>query len=72
VTIILIHPWPSFPFIILGIVKEKAAKVVNIASISGLAFLLNMRYKGNTIFTISLYKINRILKSYKEDKEDIS
>jgi hypothetical protein len=31
-----------------------------------------MRYKGNTIFTISLYKINKILESYKEDKKDIS
>jgi hypothetical protein len=31
-----------------------------------------MRRKSNIIFTISLYKINRILKSYKEDKEDIS
>jgi hypothetical protein len=31
-----------------------------------------MRCKGNTIFIISLYKINKILKSYKEDKEDIS
>jgi hypothetical protein len=72
VTITLIHPWPRFPFIILGIVKEKAAKVVNIASISRLIFSLNIRHKGNTIFTISLYKIDRILESYKEDKEDIS
>jgi hypothetical protein len=31
-----------------------------------------MRRKGNTIFTTSLYKINRILESRKEDKEDIS
>jgi hypothetical protein len=35
-------------------------------------FLLNMRRKGNTIFTMSLYKINKILESYKEDEEDIS
>ena len=56
----------------LGIVKEKAAKVVNIANISGPVFLLNIRRKGNTIFTTSLYKINKILESYKEDKEDIS
>jgi hypothetical protein len=55
-----------------GIVKEKAAKVVNIAGISRPAFLLNIRHKGNTIFTISLYKINRILESCKGDKEDIS
>ena len=71
-TIILIYPRPRFPSIILGIVKEKVAKVVNIASISGLVFSLNIRRKGNIIFTISLYKINRILKSYKEDEEDIS
>jgi hypothetical protein len=51
---------------------EKAAKVVNIAGINRSAFLLNIRYKGNTIFIISLYKINRILKSRKEDEEDIS
>jgi hypothetical protein len=68
----LIHPWPRFSFIILGTIKEKAAKVVDIASISGPIFLLNMRRKGNTIFITSLYKINRILKSHKEDKEDIS
>ena len=55
-----------------GIVKEKAAKIVNIAGISGPIFLLNMRRKGNTIFIMSLYKINKILESYKEDKEDIS
>jgi hypothetical protein len=68
----LIHPWPSFSSIILGIIKEKTAKVVDIASISGLVFSLNIRRKGNTIFTISLYKINRILESRKEDEEDIS
>jgi hypothetical protein len=72
VTIILIYPRPSFPSIILGIVKEKAAKVVDIASISGPMFSLNIRRKGNTIFTTSLYEINRILESYKEDEEDIS
>jgi hypothetical protein len=55
-----------------GIIKEKAAKVVNIAGISRPVFLLNMRRKGNTIFTTSLYKINKILESRKEDKEDIS
>jgi hypothetical protein len=72
VTIILIHPWPRFSSIILGIVKEKAAKVVNITNINGPVFSLNMRRKGNTIFTTSLYKINRILESHKEDEEDIS
>ena len=55
-----------------GIIKEKAAKVVNIAGISGLIFSLNIRRKCNTIFTTSLYEIDRLLKSYKEDKEDLS
>ena len=56
----------------LGIIKEKAAKVINITGISGPMFSLNIRRKGNIIFTTSLYKIDRILKSRKEDKEDIS
>jgi hypothetical protein len=57
VTITLIHPWPRFPFIILGIVKEKAAKVVNIASISRPIFSLNIRYKGNvTARTVGIVK----------------
>jgi hypothetical protein len=60
------------PFIILGIIKEKTTKIINITSINRPVFLLNMRYKGNIDFTISLYKINRILKSYKKDEEDIS
>ena len=54
------------------IIKERAAKPVNIAGISTPAFLLNIYYQGNIIFIISLYKINRLLKSYKEDKEDLS
>jgi hypothetical protein len=55
-----------------GIVKEKAAKPVNIAGISAPAFLLNIHCQGNIIFIISLYEINQLLKSYKEDKEDLS
>jgi hypothetical protein len=57
---------------VLGIVKEKTTKPVDIASISGLAFSLNIYYKGNTIFTISLYEINRILESYKEKEKESS
>ena len=68
----LIHPWPRFPSIIPGIVKEKAAKVVNIAGISRPVFLLNICRKGNTIFIISLYEINKILESHKKDKDNIS
>jgi hypothetical protein len=72
VTITLIHPWLRFPSIILDIVKEKAAKIINIAGINKPIFSLNMCRKGNIIFITSLYKINKILKSYKEDEEDIS
>jgi hypothetical protein len=56
----------------LGIVKEKAAKPVNIAGINAPTFLLNIHRQGNIIFTISLYKIDQLLKSHKEDKEDLS
>jgi hypothetical protein len=56
----------------LGIVKEKTTKLVDIAGISGLIFSLNIYYKGNTIFIISLYEINRILESYKEKEEEPS
>jgi hypothetical protein len=57
---------------VLGIVKEKTIKLVNIASISGLIFSLNIYYKDNTIFITSLYEINRILESYKEKKKEPS
>jgi hypothetical protein len=57
---------------VLGIVKERAAKLVNIAGISAPAFLLNMYRQGNIIFIMSLYEINQLLESYKEDKEDLS
>jgi hypothetical protein len=55
-----------------GIVKERAAKLVNIADINTPAFLLNIYRQGNIIFTISLYKINQLFKSRKEDKKDLS
>jgi hypothetical protein len=55
-----------------GIVKEKTTKLVDIAGISGLIFSLNIYCKGNTIFIISLYKINRILESRKEKEEEPS
>jgi hypothetical protein len=67
-----IYPQPTLSSFVPGIVKEKATKPVNIASISAPAFSLNIYCQGNIIFTISLYKINRLLESYKEDKEDLS
>jgi hypothetical protein len=57
---------------VLNIVKERAAKLVNIAGISAPTFLLNIYRQNNIIFIISLYKINQLLKSRKEDKEDLS
>jgi hypothetical protein len=60
----------SFSFIILNIIKEKAAKLINIININWLIFLLNIYYKDNTIFIISLYKINKIIKDYKKGKKD--
>jgi hypothetical protein len=57
---------------VLGIVKERAAKLVNIAGISAPAFLLNMYRQGNIIFIMSLYEINQLLESYKEDKEALA
>jgi hypothetical protein len=43
-TITLIYPWLSLPFILSNIVKEKAANLVNIASINKPIFLLNICY----------------------------
>ena len=42
---------------------------VDIADISGLAFSLNLRCKGNVCFTTSLYKINQLLEDCKADKK---
>jgi len=43
-TIIFIYPRPTLSSSILSIVKERAAKLVNIAGISAPAFLLNIYY----------------------------
>ena len=59
-------------FIILSIVKEKEVRPVDIISINGLAFSLNIYRQGNTIFITSLYKIDRILEDRKEDDEELS
>jgi hypothetical protein len=57
-TIISIYPRPTLSSFIPDIVKERAAKLVNIADINTPAFLLNIYRQGNIIFTTSLYKIN--------------
>jgi hypothetical protein len=50
----------------------KGSKAVDIAGISGPAFSLNTHRQGNIIFTTSLYEIDRLLESRKEEKEDLS
>jgi hypothetical protein len=60
-----------------GIVKEKLViqpkiKPVDIAGISGLAFSLNMRRQGNTIFSTSLYEIDRLLEDRKAEARELS
>jgi hypothetical protein len=56
----------------LGIVKEKEVRPVNITGISGPAFSLNIYRQSNTIFITSLYEIDRILEGRKEDDEELS
>ena len=70
-TITFIYSRLILPFIILSIVKEKEVKPVNITSINGLAFSLNIYRQSNIIFIISLYKIDRIFKGYKEDDKEL-
>ena len=55
-----------------GTVKEKEVRPVDIAGINGPAFSLNIYRQGNTIFTTSLYEIDRILESRREDDEELS
>ena len=71
-TITFIYSRLTLPFIILSIVKEKEVRPVNIIGINGPAFSLNIYRQSNTIFIISLYKIDRILKGRKEDNEKLS
>jgi hypothetical protein len=70
-TITFIYSRLTLPFIILGIVKEKEIRPVNIAGINGLVFSLNIHRQGNTIFITSLYKIDRILEGRREDDEEL-
>ena len=70
-TITFIYSRLTLPFIILSIIKEKEVKPVNITSINGLAFSLNIYRQSNIIFIISLYKIDRILKGRREDDKEL-
>jgi len=72
ITITSIYSRPTLPSIVPGTVKEKEVRPVDIAGINGPAFSLNIHRQGNTIFTTSLYKIDRILESRREDDEELS
>ena len=60
-----------------GTVKERPVtqpkiKPVDIAGISGPAFSLNIRRQGNTIFSTSLYEIDRLLEDRKAKARELS
>ena len=71
-TITFIYSRLTLPFIVLGIIKEKEVRPVDITGISGPAFSLNIHRQSNTIFTTSLYEIDRILEGRREDDEELS
>jgi hypothetical protein len=70
-TITSIYSRPALPSIVLSTVKEKEVRPINITGISGPAFSLNIYRQGNTIFTMSLYEIDRILEGRREDDEEL-
>ena len=71
-TITFIYSRLILLFIILSIIKEKEIKPINIININGLIFSLNIYRQDNTIFIISLYKIDKILKGRKKDDKELS
>jgi transposase InsO family protein len=75
VTITSIYSRPTPSLTVPGTREQKTvkgSKAVDIAGISGPAFSLNTHRQGNIIFTTSLYEIDRLLESRKEEKEDLS
>jgi len=70
-TITSIYSRLTLPFIILSIIKEKEIKPINIISINGPAFSLNIYRQSNTIFITILYKIDKILEGRKEDDKKL-
>jgi hypothetical protein len=53
----------------LTIEKLKPEKTINIYEISYLAFYTNLKYFKNTLFLLSLYKLNYKLKDRKRGQE---
>ena len=53
-------------------ITEKPEKIIDICEISYLAFYINLKYFKNTLFLLSLYKLDRELKDRKQVQELIA
>ena len=51
------------------LITERLERVINICEISYLAFYINLKYSENTLFLLSLYKLNYKLKDQKQGQE---
>ena len=49
--------------------KPKPEKTIDICEISYLAFYTNLKYSKNTLFSLSLYKLDRELADRKQGQE---
>ena len=49
--------------------KPKPERTINICKISYLAFYTNLKYSKNTLFSLSLYKLDRELVDRKQGQE---
>jgi hypothetical protein len=49
----------------IQLIIEKLEQIINICEISYLAFYINLKYFKNTLFSLSLYKLDRELEDRK-------
>jgi len=47
------------------LITERLERIINICEISYLAFYINLKYSENTLFLLSLYKLNYKLEDRK-------
>ena len=50
-------------------IAERIERMIDICKISYLAFYINLKYSKNTLFSLSLYKLDRELEDYKQGQE---
>jgi hypothetical protein len=50
------------------LIIEKPEQIINICEISYLAFYINLKYSENTLFLLSLYKLDRELEDQNKYK----